>query len=77
MKRVYITDKHLVGHSMHHTVYAGDPTSPKNGSGHHTAIIRQEFFNGVAFNVDDTTYRILHDLGHVDTAKPVKPEDVD
>ena len=74
-QRIFITDRDIVGHSRHHTVYIGDKDSEKTDSGHHSRIIRQVFINGQARNVPENVYRQLKDQGHASTERIRKDED--
>ena len=75
-KRVYLLPRDLVGHSKKHTAYAG--AGEKSDSGHGKALVKLEFVNGVAENVDEGTFQRFKDLGIAGEKRPDKhPEDRD
>lgn len=67
-KTVYLQPKHLVRHSRHHTAYAGDGATHKEGQP--PALYRLEFINGVAKDVPEAIYQRFKDLGIADVKKP-------
>jgi hypothetical protein len=66
-KRVFLQPHDLVKKSRHHTSYAGDGAVNEGRPG---PLYKMEFFNGIARDVDEQTYKRFEDLGHCDTARP-------
>lgn len=76
MKRCYLQPSDLVKKSRFHTAYAG--AGEKHDSGHGKQLVKLEFIDGVAENVDEGTYQRFKDLGIAGEKRPDKhPEDED
>ena len=75
-RRVYLQPRDLVNHSKKHTAYAGSGEPSDSGPG--KELVKLEFENGVAENVDEGVFQRFKDLGIAGEKRPAAhPEDGD
>jgi len=75
-KRVYLKDEELRKRSAYHTAYVGGPAEEQI-PGMPSPLYRMTFVDGVARDVDETTFQRFADVGVATTSRPKRQDDED